>query len=70
MNDQASVPGGDEDQLSQEPAAPEDSEESEEAREAALTEELLRLQERHREGGIEPGLRLGAESGDGAVPAD
>jgi|HubBroStandDraft_5_1064220.scaffolds.fasta_scaffold144363_3 hypothetical protein len=50
MSDQASTPGSSDDELSGE------SGELEDAREAALMREVLRVQEVHREGGVEPGL--------------
>jgi hypothetical protein len=50
MSDRASTPGSSEDGLRGEPDV------SEDAREAALTREVLRMQERHREGGVEPEL--------------
>jgi hypothetical protein len=61
MNDRGSTPGSHDDQVSREPAGPED------AREAALTQQLLSLQERHREGGIEAELVLGGENGNGTL---
>jgi hypothetical protein len=46
MSDRASTPGG-----------PGDEQElADDAREAALMRDVLREQERHREGGVEPGL--------------
>jgi len=50
MNDQTSTPGGSGDEQSQEPDVLDD------AREAALLRDLLRAQEQHREGGVEPEL--------------
>ena len=50
MNDRASTPGGSGDEQSQEPDVLDD------AREAALLRDLLRAQEQHREGGVEPEL--------------
>ncbi len=50
MSDRASTPGGSGDEPGGEPELAED------AREAALMRDVLREQERHREGGVEPGL--------------
>lgn len=50
MSDRASTPGGSDDDLSEEPDGLDD------AREAALMREIIRAQERHREGGVEPEL--------------
>lgn len=50
MNDRASTPGSSDDELSGE------SDKLDDAREAALMRDVLRTQERHREGGIEPEL--------------
>lgn len=50
MSDRASTPGGSDDELSEEPDGLDD------AREAALMREIIRAQERHREGGVEPEL--------------
>ncbi|HLQ54813.1 MAG TPA: hypothetical protein VK162_11125 [Streptosporangiaceae bacterium] len=50
MSDRASPPGSSDDGLSGESDALDD------AREAALMRELLRAQEQHREGGVEPEL--------------
>ena len=54
--------GSNDDDLGGQPAGPA------EPSEAALTQELLRLQERHREGGIEPELVLGGDDGGSAGP--
>jgi hypothetical protein len=64
MDDRAPTPGSHDDQRSGEPAEPE------QAGEAALTHELLRLQERHREGGIDPELALSAGDEPSVLPAD
>jgi hypothetical protein len=64
MDDRAPTPGSHDDQQSGEPAEPE------QAGEAALTQELLRLQERHREGGIDPELAFGAGDVPSVLPAD
>jgi hypothetical protein len=50
MSDQASTPGGSGDERGGKPDMPDDD------REAALMRDVLRAQERHREGGVEPGL--------------
>jgi len=50
MSDRASTPGSSDDEPSGEPDALVD------AREAALMRDMLRAQERHREGGVEPEL--------------
>jgi hypothetical protein len=60
MNDRASMTGSNDDDLGGQPAGPAGPAEPSEA---ALTQELLRLQERHREGGIEPELVLGGDGG-------
>lgn len=57
--------GSNDDDLGGQPAAPAGPAEPSEA---ALTQELLRLQERHREGGIEPELVLGGDDGGSAGP--
>jgi hypothetical protein len=52
MSDGASTPArADDSVLAEQPDGPDD------AREAALIREVLRVQERHREGGIEPDLQ-------------
>jgi len=50
MDNRASTPGSSDDERSGKPEVPDD------AREAALLRDVLRAQERHREGGIEPEL--------------
>lgn len=50
MSDQTSTPGNSGDEQRQEPG------ELDDAREAALLRDLLRVQEQHREGGVEPEL--------------
>ena len=50
MSERASAPGNSGDEPNGEPGALDD------AREAALMREVLREQEQHREGGVEPGL--------------
>ncbi len=50
MSDRASTPGSSDDELGGE------SEVLDDAREAALMREMIRAQERHREGGVEPEL--------------
>ncbi len=50
MDDRASTPGSSGDELSGKP------DELDDAGEAALMRDLLRAQERHREGGVEPEL--------------
>lgn len=50
MSERAPAPGNSGDQPNREPGALDDE------REAALMREVLREQEQHREGGIEPGL--------------
>ena len=50
MGDRASLPGSSGDELSGE------SDVLDDAREAALMRDVLRAQERHREGGVEPEL--------------
>jgi hypothetical protein len=55
MSDQASTPGGSGDEQREEP------DELDDAREAELLRDLLRVQEQHREGGVEPELD-GAEA--------
>jgi hypothetical protein len=50
MSERAPTPGGPGDEPNDEPGAMDD------AREAALMREVLRGQEQHREGGVEPGL--------------
>ena len=51
MSERAPAPGSSGDEPDDEPGAPDDD-----AREAALMREVLREQEQHREGGVEPGL--------------
>lgn len=55
MSDQASTPGSSDGEVSRE------SGELDDAREAALMREVLRVQELHREGGVEPGLAASGE---------
>lgn len=50
MSDQASTPGSSDNDLNRE------SDRLDDAREAALMREIIRKQERHREGGVEPEL--------------
>jgi len=50
MSERAPAPGSSGDKPDDEPGALDD------AREAALMREVLRAQEQHREGGVEPGL--------------
>ena len=50
MSDQASTPGSSDNDLNRE------SDRLDDAREAALMREIIRRQERHREGGVEPEL--------------
>jgi hypothetical protein len=50
MSDQASTPGSSDNDLNGE------SDRLDDAREAALMREIIRKQERHREGGVEPEL--------------
>ena len=50
MSDQAATPDGASDERSRMPATPEDD------REAAMMRDVLRAQEQHREGGVEPEL--------------
>ena len=50
MSDQASTPGSSDNDLTGE------SDRLDDAREAALMREIIRKQERHREGGVEPEL--------------
>jgi hypothetical protein len=57
MNERVSMTDSNDGDLSGQPEGPE------EPSEAALTQELLRLQERRREGGIEPELVLGGDGG-------
>jgi hypothetical protein len=64
MDDRALAPGSHDAERSGQPGGPE------EAGEAALTRELLRLQERHREGGIDPELAFGAGDGPSVLPVD
>jgi hypothetical protein len=52
MSDQASTPGSSDEELSG------GSGELDDAREATLIREVLRVQELHREGGVEPGLAI------------
>jgi len=56
MGNRASTPGSSDDEQSGKPEVLDD------AREAALLRDVLRTQERHREGGIEP--ELGDEDAD------
>ncbi|HUL28292.1 MAG TPA: hypothetical protein VLW44_21225 [Streptosporangiaceae bacterium] len=55
MSDRAPEPGGPGD----EPAG--DPEQSGDAHEAAMMRDVMRAQEQHREGGVEPGLDPGDE---------
>ena len=50
MNDRESTPGSSDNKMSGR------SDKLDEAREAALMREIIRKQERHREGGVEPEL--------------
>lgn len=50
MNDRAATPGGSGDERNGTPDTPDDD------REAAMMRDVLRVQEQHREGGVEPGL--------------
>jgi hypothetical protein len=50
MSERAPAPGSSGDERNDEPGTMDD------AREAALMREVLREQEQHREGGVEPGL--------------
>jgi hypothetical protein len=50
MSDRESTPGSSDDDLSEE------SDGLDDAREAALMREIIRAQQRHREGGVEPEL--------------
>lgn len=61
MSEQASAQGGSGGETGSVP------EETDEAREAALMRKVMRMQERHREGGVDPGLEDDdAEPGPGA----
>jgi len=61
MSERAPAPGNSGDEPDGEPGALDD------AREAALMREVLREQEQHREGGVEPGLEdPGTQTGPGA----
>ena len=61
MSEQAPAPGSSGDKPNGEPGAQDDT------REAALMREVLREQERHREGGVEPGLdEPGSQTGPNA----
>jgi hypothetical protein len=51
MSERAPTPGGSGAEPNDEPG------ETDDAREAALMREVLREQEQHREGGVEPGLQ-------------
>jgi len=63
MSDQASAPGGS-------GAAPESRPEvTAEDREAANMRKVMRIQERHREGGVDPDLD-DVDAGDDQEPAD
>lgn len=55
MSDQEPTPGSSGDELSEEDGLLDD------AREAALIRKVLRMQERHREGGVEPELEVDNE---------
>ena len=50
MSDEASTPGSSDNDLNRE------SDRLDDAREAALMREIIRAQQRHREGGVEPEL--------------
>jgi hypothetical protein len=50
MSDQAATPGGSGDERNGKPDKLDDD------REAAIMRDVLRVQEQHREGGVEPGL--------------
>jgi hypothetical protein len=62
MGDQASAPGGPGD------AAESRSEVTAEDREAAMMRKVMRIQEAHREGGVDPGLD-DADADDGQEPS-
>ena len=61
MSDQAAAPGGSGGETDSRP------DEAAEEREAALMRKVMRMQERHREGGVDPDLDdVDAEAGPGA----
>jgi hypothetical protein len=61
MSDQASAPGSTGGEVDSSPEA------TAEDREAALMRKVMRIQERHREGGVDPDLDdVGADAGSGA----
>jgi hypothetical protein len=61
MSDQASAPGGSGDEGAGKP------EMTDEDREAAMMRKVMRMQERHREGGVDPDLDdADADAGPGA----
>jgi hypothetical protein len=61
MSDQAPAPGGSGDEAGSEPEV------TAEDREVAMMRKVMRMQERHREGGIDPGLDdADADTGPGA----
>jgi hypothetical protein len=61
MSDQASAPGGPGDEAESRPEV------ADEDREAAMMRKVMRMQERHREGGVDPDLDdADADAGSGA----
>jgi hypothetical protein len=61
MSDQAAAPGGSGDEAAGEPEV------TAEDREAAMMRKVMRMQERHREGGVDPDLDdADADPGPGA----
>jgi len=65
MSDQASVPGGSGGAAESGPEVAADDREA--AREAAMMRKVMRMQERHREGGVDPDLDdADADAGPGA----
>jgi hypothetical protein len=61
MSDQAAAPDGSGGEADDRPEA------ADEDREAAMMREVMRMQERHREGGVDPDLDdPGADAGPGA----
>ena len=61
MSDQAATPGGSGDERNKTPDTLDDD------REAAMMRDVLRAQEQHREGGVEPGLdEPDSQTGPGA----
>jgi hypothetical protein len=63
MSDQASVPGG------SGGAADSGPEAAAEDREAAMMRAVMRMQERHREGGVDPDLEDAADDAGPGAPA-